>query len=204
MARVKAANTRPEIAVRRLVHRLGYRFRLHRRDLPGTPDLVLPKYRAVVFVHGCFWHQHCCPRGQAATSIESGVLGSEARQERRTRCECQACPGTHGMACAHDLGVSGRRIRSRRSRSPVPAHNRSWGLQPAANRERATAGCLRPCGFRRARRSVNVGRVVPARGARKSMPVQAGPFGGQVTGSPVSQSIVSLILGGFFGSAVDP
>ena len=64
MARVKAANTRPEIAVRRLVHRLGYRFRLHRRDLPGTPDLVLPKYRAVVFVHGCFWHQHCCPRGQ--------------------------------------------------------------------------------------------------------------------------------------------
>ena len=64
MARVKAADTRPEIAVRRLVHRLGYRFRLHRRDLPGTPDLVLPKYRAVIFVHGCFWHQHSCPRGQ--------------------------------------------------------------------------------------------------------------------------------------------
>ena len=64
MARVKAANTRPEIVVRRLVHRLGYRFRLHRRDLPGTPDLVLPKYRAVVFVHGCFWHQHSCPRGR--------------------------------------------------------------------------------------------------------------------------------------------
>ena len=64
MARVRAANTRPELAVRQLVHRLGYRFRLHRRDLPGTPDLVLPKYRAVVFVHGCFWHQHDCPRGR--------------------------------------------------------------------------------------------------------------------------------------------
>ena len=64
MSRVRAANTRPEIAVRRLFHRLGYRFRLHRRDLPGTPDLVLPKYRAVVFVHGCFWHQHDCRRGR--------------------------------------------------------------------------------------------------------------------------------------------
>ena len=64
MARVRAANTRPEITVRRLLHRLNYRFRLHRRDLPGTPDLVLPKYRAVVFVHGCFWHRHTCPRGQ--------------------------------------------------------------------------------------------------------------------------------------------
>ena len=64
MARVRAANTRPEIAVRRVVHGLGYRFRLHRRDLPGTPDLVLPKYRAVVFVHGCFWHQHACRLGR--------------------------------------------------------------------------------------------------------------------------------------------
>ena len=64
MARVRAANTGPEIAVRRVVHGLGYRFRLHRRDLPGTPDLVLPKYRAVLFIHGCFWHQHSCRRGQ--------------------------------------------------------------------------------------------------------------------------------------------
>ena len=64
MARVKAKNTRPEVAVRRIFHGLGYRFRLHRHDLPGTPDLVLPKYRAVVFVHGCFWHQHSCPRGR--------------------------------------------------------------------------------------------------------------------------------------------
>ena len=64
MARVGTANTGPEIAVRRLVHGLGYRFRLHRRDLPGTPDLVLPRHRTVVFVHGCFWHQHDCRRGR--------------------------------------------------------------------------------------------------------------------------------------------
>ena len=75
MARVRATNTRPEIAVRRLVHGLGYRFRLHRRDLPGTPDLVLPRYRAVVFVHGCFWHQHTCRRGRRRPSSNQAYWG---------------------------------------------------------------------------------------------------------------------------------
>lgn len=63
MSRVKSADTSPELAVRSMVHRLGYRFRLHRRDLPGAPDLVFPRYKKVVFVHGCFWHGHACPRG---------------------------------------------------------------------------------------------------------------------------------------------
>ena len=58
MARVRGANTRPEMAVRRAVHALGLRFRLHRKDLPGTPDLVLPRWKTVLFVHGCFWHRH--------------------------------------------------------------------------------------------------------------------------------------------------
>ena len=58
MSRVKSADTSPELAVRSMVHRLGYRFRLHRRDLPGAPDLVFPRYKKVVFVHGCFWHRH--------------------------------------------------------------------------------------------------------------------------------------------------
>lgn len=58
MARVKGKNSKPEITVRRLAHRLGYRFRLHRKDLPGTPDLVFPRFRKVIFVHGCFWHRH--------------------------------------------------------------------------------------------------------------------------------------------------
>lgn len=58
MSRIRSVNTRPEREVRSLLHILGFRFRLHRRDLPGSPDIVLPKYCAVVFVHGCFWHQH--------------------------------------------------------------------------------------------------------------------------------------------------
>lgn len=58
MSRVRAKDTKPELVVRRLTHSLGYRFRLHRRDLPGTPDLVFPSRRSVILVHGCFWHRH--------------------------------------------------------------------------------------------------------------------------------------------------
>jgi DNA mismatch endonuclease (patch repair protein) len=58
MSRVKSKNTKPELAVRSILHRMGYRFRLHRKDLPGIPDLILPKFKTVIFVHGCFWHQH--------------------------------------------------------------------------------------------------------------------------------------------------
>lgn len=63
MARVRARNTKPEIALRRLLTRLGYRYRLHRRDLPGTPDIAFIARRKVIFVHGCFWHGHGCKRG---------------------------------------------------------------------------------------------------------------------------------------------
>lgn len=58
MRQVRSANTKPELVVRRLVHGLGYRYRLHRRDLPGRPDIVLPARRKIIFVHGCFWHRH--------------------------------------------------------------------------------------------------------------------------------------------------
>jgi DNA mismatch endonuclease, patch repair protein len=58
MARIRGKNTVPELRVRSALHKLGFRFRLHRSDLPGTPDIVLPKYRTVVLVHGCFWHRH--------------------------------------------------------------------------------------------------------------------------------------------------
>lgn len=62
MSRIRGRDTRPERAVRSLLHRLGFRFRLHSRELPGRPDVVLPKYRSVVLVHGCFWHRHSrCP-----------------------------------------------------------------------------------------------------------------------------------------------
>jgi DNA mismatch endonuclease (patch repair protein) len=61
MSRVRDRNTGPEMRVRRLLHALGYRYRLHRRDLPGKPDLVFPGRRSVIFVHGCFWHRHESP-----------------------------------------------------------------------------------------------------------------------------------------------
>lgn len=58
MGKIKGQNTKPELVVRSLCHAMGLRFRLHRKDLPGTPDLVFPKYRLCLFVHGCFWHRH--------------------------------------------------------------------------------------------------------------------------------------------------
>lgn len=58
MAGIKGKNTKPEMAVRRLVYGMGFRFRLHRKDLPGSPDLVFPRLKRVIFVHGCFWHRH--------------------------------------------------------------------------------------------------------------------------------------------------
>lgn len=61
MSGIRGKNTKPEWLVRKGLHTLGFRYRLHVKELPGKPDIVLPKYRAAVFVHGCFWHGHCCP-----------------------------------------------------------------------------------------------------------------------------------------------
>lgn len=61
MSGIRGRNTKPEILIRSLLHCKGFRFRLHVRDMPGKPDIVLPRYRAIVFVHGCFWHGHSCP-----------------------------------------------------------------------------------------------------------------------------------------------
>ena len=58
MSAIKSKNTKPEIKVRKVLHSMGYRFRLHSKNLPGSPDIVLPKYKTVIFVHGCFWHRH--------------------------------------------------------------------------------------------------------------------------------------------------
>lgn len=68
MSRIRSKDTKPERVVRLMLHAMGYRFRIHRKDLPGNPDIVLPKYRTVVFVHGCFWHGHTCPRGKRPDS----------------------------------------------------------------------------------------------------------------------------------------
>jgi DNA mismatch endonuclease, patch repair protein len=83
MASIRSENTKPEIVVRRLAHSLGYRFRLHRRDLPGTPDLVFPGRRCVVNVHGCFWHMHDCGRCHVPATRRSYWLPKLRRNRER-------------------------------------------------------------------------------------------------------------------------
>jgi DNA mismatch endonuclease (patch repair protein) len=68
MSRIRSTDTKPEMLVRRALHRLGFRFRLHARDLPGRPDIVLPKYKTIIQVKGCFWHGHSCPDGRLPKS----------------------------------------------------------------------------------------------------------------------------------------
>lgn len=86
MRKVKSCDTRPELAVRSLLHSMGYRFRLHRRALPGTPDIVLPKYKTVVFVHGCFWHRHRdCKRATSPASHREYWLPKFNKTKQRDR-----------------------------------------------------------------------------------------------------------------------
>lgn len=86
MSSVRSKNTKPELELRRLLHRLGYRFRLHRRDLPGSPDIVFPSRRKIVFVHGCYWHGHGCRWGQLPKSrIDYWRTKIELNRERDER-----------------------------------------------------------------------------------------------------------------------
>jgi DNA mismatch endonuclease (patch repair protein) len=71
MSRIRSKDTQPELAVRSMLHRSGYRFRLHRKDLPGRPDIVLPRHRKIILVHGCFWHGHTCNLASKPKSNES-------------------------------------------------------------------------------------------------------------------------------------
>ena len=89
MRAVRSKDTSPELLVRSLLHRLGYRFRLHRAELPGRPDLVFVRQRKVVFIHGCFWHRHDCPGGRSmpATRREfwRNKFDGNRRRDRRVR-----------------------------------------------------------------------------------------------------------------------
>jgi|SRR6266436_2922971 len=82
MRAVKSADTTPELIVRSLAHRMGYRFRLHRKDLPGKPDLVFPKLHKVIFVHGCFWHGHDCARGARVPKENRGYWVTKVGKNR--------------------------------------------------------------------------------------------------------------------------
>lgn len=91
MSRIKGRNTGPELRLRSLLHRAGFRFRLHAKDLPGRPDIVLPRYRTAIFVHGCFWHRHsnCRYATTPSTNKEfwvekfSGNVNRDARNRAR-------------------------------------------------------------------------------------------------------------------------
>jgi|SRR5688572_12881906 len=89
MARIKGENTKPEIVVRKLVHSLGYRFRLHQSTLLGKPDLVFARHRKIIFVHGCFWHGHGCARATLPSSNvhfwQKKILGNRRRDGRVRR-----------------------------------------------------------------------------------------------------------------------
>lgn len=87
MARIRAKDTKPELIVRSVAHRHGYRFRLHGRGLPGRPDLVFPSRRKVIFVHGCFWHQHpgCRYATRPATRAKFWAAKLDGNRQRDTR-----------------------------------------------------------------------------------------------------------------------
>ncbi len=91
MSRIRGKDTKPELLVRSMLHRMGYRFRLHVKDLPGKPDIVLPKYRTVIFVHGCFWHRHA--RCRLAYESKSRIqfwqdkFAATVARDRRTRAQ---------------------------------------------------------------------------------------------------------------------
>lgn len=89
MAAVRGKNTTPELKVRKMLHALGFRYRLYRKDLPGQPDIIFPKYRVCIFVHGCFWHQHPgCKRSSRPSSNEefwTGKLDKNVARDDRNR-----------------------------------------------------------------------------------------------------------------------
>lgn len=87
MSRVRGKDTKPEMAVRRMAHAMGLRFRLYRRDLPGCPDLVFPKYRTAIFVHGCFWHRH--PGCGKASVPGTNTTFWTAKFERNIERDCE-------------------------------------------------------------------------------------------------------------------
>ena len=123
MSRIRGRNTRPEMILRRGLHVRGLRFRLHRKDLPGCPDLAFPRYRVVLFVHGCFWHGHSCQmfkwpqtreafwREKIRKNQERDEYNVQALMERRWRVltvwECATRgPGRMGLADLLDLCIA--------------------------------------------------------------------------------------------------
>jgi DNA mismatch endonuclease (patch repair protein) len=135
MSRIRGKNTAPELAVRRALHALGYRYRLHVPTLPGRPDLVFPARAKAVFVHGCFWHGHDCVHGRRRPSTNVAFWGEKARvnadrDQRKQRAleaagwkvivvwECEVKAGTWMGAVRRFLGPVKRSSSARQSQRP--------------------------------------------------------------------------------------
>ena len=95
MSRIRSRDTKPEKLVRSLLHRMGYRYRLHRKDIPGTPDIVMPKHSTIVLVHGCYWHRH--PACRLATTPKTNSDFWEAKFQRTVARDQQQLDQLHRL-----------------------------------------------------------------------------------------------------------
>lgn len=125
MSRVRGKNTAPEMSVRRALHAAGYRFRLHRRDLDGKPDIALSRYRVVVFVHGCFWHGHSCKRGRMPQTNEEFWREKIGRNRERDEVAIQNLQQSDWQVftiwqCELNAGISALLNDLARARANVP------------------------------------------------------------------------------------
>lgn len=111
MSGIKSRNTKPEVQLRRWLHRQGFRFRLHQRSLPGSPDIVLAKYGVVIFVHGCFWHRHqgCRFSTMPATRTEFWRSKFAANQARDIRDRCALLDAHWRVLVVWECGLRERR-----------------------------------------------------------------------------------------------
>lgn len=98
MRAVKGANTKPEVSLRKALFAKGFRYRLNARELPGKPDIVFPKYRAVLFVHGCFWHGHDCRRGARRPKTNADYWRRKIARNRKRDHEAIAALQRHGWS----------------------------------------------------------------------------------------------------------
>ncbi len=99
MTRVRSVDAKPEMQVRRLVHGMGYRYRLHRKELPGTPDLVFSKRRKVILVHGCFWHGHDCKAGRKRPKTDEAYWSAKLARNAEQDAANQALLHEKGGMC---------------------------------------------------------------------------------------------------------
>lgn len=113
MAAIRGADTKPELRLRRALHASGFRFRLHTRDVPGRPDLLLPRYRAAIFVHGCFWHRHpgCRYTTTPSTRVDFWKAKFDENVRRDARVVAELVGAGWRVAVVWECGLRGDRIK---------------------------------------------------------------------------------------------